>query len=1241
MAGAANPRHRGRSARVSTSSTRARKKNKPPKAARIKNQEDVVRGKEVSVRDSADEAQILYGEMRIGGNVTFIELSQDSAAYLQTGSEGDNNQLVFTAKTAGASGNAISIEFIMPPGNSSPTTVAVTGNAIAITLARSGSSSQTRLNDLIAAVEAHGAANALIRVQKLVTGTNGFITAGMDATPLSYGGGTWMHQMITLTAHEISGVDKLFLDEREVTFGGSPDPRWGTGIWDGKVFMAVQPGTATQQAQPDLVAQVPSKWTANHRQLGWSGAYLITVWNENVFPEQPAASFQVRGKPLYDPRSSSTAYSNNGALAIADFLMNAEYGFGIPQDRIHLQTWQDAANACDSVGFKVNGIFDVGSKEETLRQLEQAIAGEVVESGGMFYILPGVWRDPVLDLDENDLRGEVSMNTHVSMSDRFNCVRGTYVAPTSNYNITDFPPYTNSTYIAEDGRKIWLDLALNFVTDPLQAQKISKIELEKVRQGITLTWPGKVSCWFARIGENVRISYARFGFTNKLFKVIDMDFAVEQDGALGVNLILRETASAVFDWNNGDETEVDVAPNTNLPDPFNVPAPTNLTLTSGTSELYRKGDGTVVSRLKVSWDSDLNDFTVLAGGFEVQFKRSSDSEWSPWAIVSGSVDFVYILDVQDYKPPQQTTTYDVRVRAFNALEVKSAWVSVLNHQVIGKTAPPSAVQNFSAGVLDFGFSFLWPEIPDLDRDEYEIREGDSFDNFRSFVWRGKGTTARWEHVRAGLYNFWIKAIDTSGNYSTEATPADVQISGPGVTTVTAEVSGPNIIFRWSAEQGPFQIYDYILSYGPTYANSIQVTRANGNSFVHRVDWGGVRSFWVTAVDIAGNQGTPGLVTIQVNPPNTVRAFATQVVEQNVLLDWLPPLASSVLINGVSVPGIPVAYYEVYKGDTYEASLLIGTKYGTFHTYIERFGGIFTYHVVSVDTAGNKSIDPATASARVEEPDNFYIKEDNNLLINEAATLENAVEVPREPHREQNDIYFPIATTIPVEQLPTIINPTQAPGVESFQAWWDNNGWENLQEAVDRGYDAPFLAPTTTVPGRIRWLVDYEVTLSSSFINFQYGVENLGDPITFVPTIRISEDGINFEEFQGATQVFAENFRYVEYILDFQGTSDKAFGKLTTARAIISLKRETEYQIVEALAANHGAGGTFFEFQKDFLDVEDIQATVWGVAADLGIPIINFADDIANPVGARVLLFDIEGNPIDGTLRIQITGAVNP
>jgi len=867
------------------------KKNRSKETRRRKRKKNIVRGKEVSVTESSSELQVIYGEMRVGGVITFLETNQDSSAYLITGDSAQNNQLLWTAKTAGSSGNQITLT-LTSTGTVAAISISVVNKAITVALKSSGGTPLSTLNEVIAAVRADAAASALVSIDKLVGGTNG-VPVGLSQTPFAYGGGTWLHQVVTLTGHEINSIQKLYLDGREVTFGASPDPRWATGVFADRVFMAYKYGTDDQEVMIDLHFQLPLKWTTDHRQRGCAHAYILTVWDPNLFPEgHPEISFLVRGKPLYDTRTSTTAYSKNSALALADFMTSTKYGLGIPWADIDTTTLNDSANVCDEAvslaaggtepRYSTNGVFDGSqSKEEVFEQLKAAMAGDVVEQGGKYFIYAGKYRTPTVTLTEADLRGEFNISTAVSRSESFNFARGTYASPQANYNETDIPHIKNSTYIAQDGGARYEDFTLNFVTSPSQAQRLLKIELEQSRQGISVVWPGTIALLQLRVNDVVNVTLARYGWSSKPFEVQNIDYAEDGDGSLGLDLVLRETASGVYDWNNGEETTVDLAPNTNLPDPQDAPEPTNVTVTSGTAELYLRNDGAVFSRAKVSWTAAASPFVVSGGSYEIQFKQSSSSVWSNSFNTPGGQTFHHILDVLD------RVSYDFRIRSVNSLGYASDWVEVLNHIVVGKTEPPSDVTVFSGFVTDLGVQFSWTEIADLDRDRYELRYGASWDA-GTLVGRIKGNSFRWENLVAGTYRVFIKALDTSSNYSTSPAFVDIIINGPNpIRGFTADATGKNVFLDWQQPiPSTLSVQEYDVYKGIDFASSIFVGKVFGTFHTYIELVGGDYTYWVVAIDVGGNRSSEVSATATVQPTEDFELHSEEDLDNNVESTYL-------------------------------------------------------------------------------------------------------------------------------------------------------------------------------------------------------------------------------------------------------------------------------------------------------------------------------------------------------------------
>lgn len=852
------------------------RKDKKRDTGRRKNKNKLLKGKEVSVREAAVEGQVVYGEMKFGGTITFIETSQESKAYVISGDDGNQNALLWTYKTSGSSGNAVTLQIVLPASNPA-IGISVVGNAITITLKSTAGVSQTTMSQLITAVQADGTLNPLVSIAKMNVNHNGLVLA-FPTTAMQYGGGSWLHQIVTVACHEISEITELYLDNRLVTFGASPDPRWGTGIWANKVFMSWEYGTDTQIAQKDLNHQLPLRWTTNHRSQGCGFVYLILIWDANLFAEgHPEIIFKGKGKPVYDTRTSTTGFSKNAALIVADFLNNSRYGFGVSYSDIDTTALNDAADICDAgvplngggtePQFEINGIFDTSQdRETTLNQLLAAMDGTIVRQGTKWFIYASEYRTPTVTLTEDDLRGTLTVSTHISKSDCFNSVRGTFVSPQADYNETDVPMITNSTYVTEDGLQIFEDMALNFVTSSGQAQRLFKIALERSRQGIIVTFPATIAALQNKVTDVIFLTLPRFGWSAKTFEITDMAYAEEADGTLGVDLELREIASGVFDWSSGEETIVDLSPNSNLPSATDVAEPTNVTLTSGTSELDKRLDGSIFSRLKVAWTASTTEFVITGGHYDIQYKKSAESDWSTATSIPGGNTFHRILDLKD------GVSYDVRIRAVNSLNYASDWVTVNGHVVVGKTEPPSDVASLTTRVTDAGIVLTWPKITDIDADRYELRIGASWITGSLIARvRGEGDSylytfgalaanlARAEGLSktSGTHNIRIKAIDTSGNYSTNDTVSILIISDPNVVIgFGTTVIDQNVLLDWDEPlPSTITVNEYDVYKGDTFASAAKIGTVFGTFHTYIEQLGGTFTYWVVSVDLGGNRST--------------------------------------------------------------------------------------------------------------------------------------------------------------------------------------------------------------------------------------------------------------------------------------------------------------------------------------------------------------------------------------------------
>lgn len=209
------------------------------------------------------------------------------------------------------------------------------------------------------------------------------------------------------------------------------------------------------------------------------------------------------------------------------------------------------------------------------------------------------------------------------------------------------------------------------------------------------------------------------------------------------------------------------------PDPDNdgvINAPTNLALESGTTHLLIGTDGTIFSRLFVQWAATTDERAI---GYELQYKKSSDSTWLFAGDVLGrSTAQSYIAPIQD------GIDYDVRVRASDQFRATSNWLTATNHTAVGKTAPPEDVISFVAMQNGNVVVFRWNQVADVDLAGYEIRYGPltetSWEDATPLTKVTKGTTITSAAIPPGTWRTYIKAVDTSGNYSASAVIADIE-----------------------------------------------------------------------------------------------------------------------------------------------------------------------------------------------------------------------------------------------------------------------------------------------------------------------------------------------------------------------------------------------------------------------------------------------------------------------------------
>ena len=583
----------------------------------------------------------------------------------------------------------------------------------------------------------------------------------------------FLHRIMVFAGHEIQSYDEIYLNDEVVTIDGTGNVT-SPARYNGFVRIKRYFGTTTQIADADLVDETTGlavdagRWTTAHRLQGIAYLYIRFKYNQDKFPNGvPTVSATIKGKKVYNPDTATTAWSDNPALCLRDYLTSA-YGLNQPASRIEDTAVITAADICDELvsgqkRYTCSGSFTTGSSPN------QIISDILTSMGGLFWYSQGKWRmkaakyvTPTVTLDENDLRSGISLSTRHSRRNNFNKVKGTFRGAESEWQVADYPAVTDAVFLTADNNiESIVDVPLPFTSDSVTAQRLANIFLRRNREQLTFSASFGLRAFQVEVGDFVYINNTRFGWTNKPFEVTNWTFGLTDGLDLQVQMTLREISSPVFTLQDASIFENN---NTNLPSAF-FAEPVGLSVTGEVRVINETLTDVIIAAVSATQPTNVERV-------EVQFKKTAATRWT----------VVGVGDLGDYEAVaiDPSTTYDIRARSYSFLGVKSDWTYIDAYQPVGLAAPPSDVTNFRANLNGGVINLEWNPIPDLDLSYYLIRHaleetGATFANSTTALEKVSrpGTSAS-VPTRPGTYA--IRAYDKLGNPSVNSTQVVVPVA---------------------------------------------------------------------------------------------------------------------------------------------------------------------------------------------------------------------------------------------------------------------------------------------------------------------------------------------------------------------------------------------------------------------------------------------------------------------------------
>jgi len=730
----------------------------------------------------------------------------------------------------------------------------------------------------------------------------------------------YLHLVIALAGHEVEEIgDVYFNDELALTGAGSAAQGRFTGYAD--IYKKL--GSDTQTVETNLETATSGltngKWTSNHRLRGIAYVYVRLTWSDQVWTGGiPNISAMVKGKKVYDPRTTTTAYSANAALCLRDYLTSSTYGLGMSSSEIDDTAFTAAANICDEQvevkpvtspatyenRYETNGVlYTSASPDENVGKLLSAMGGLVAYSGGKIVPYAAGYRIPTVTLTDTDFAGGISVQTKTSSRDRVNAVKGVFVSEKSEWQPTDFPPVTSTTFYTQDNSiRYWRDVVLPMTTSSSAAQRIARIELLRARQELTFTARFRLDAMQVRAGDTVMVTLSKFGWSAKVFEVISWNFVA--DGSppqLAIEMTLRETASSVYDWSTSDEVQVDTTPTTTLPDPFALDAPTNLTLTAdGTTQLIQ-ADGTALPRIKVAWSAPSEEFIQSGGDVVIEYKQGNSTTYLTWSRVDGDQTLDYISsDVRI------GTSYDVRIYGLSYFQIATSYLTA-SVTVAKDTTAPATPTSLTASVgTGKAVSLDWADNTEPDLSEYGIYRN------TTGVTPANDATDKIAEVRASrfvdtevaigtTYYYWVNAYDLVENvsgFSSRVTAVPTYVSGGSVDpSAPATPNAPTF-----SSDGTYVSSDGTSVARITLTAPAMPTLGKILSILYRRSGS---SDWIVA-----NQIDSGSIAVSVDDltPNVAYEFAARAISNFDILSATSATLSRTAPSNTTAPSAPTAAY---------------------------------------------------------------------------------------------------------------------------------------------------------------------------------------------------------------------------------------------------------------------------------------------------------------------------------------------
>jgi hypothetical protein len=188
-------------------------------------------------------------------------------------------------------------------------------------------------------------------------------------------------------------------------------------------------------------------------------------------------------------------------------------------------------------------------------------------------------------------------------------------------------------------------------------------------------------------------------------------------------------------------------------------------------DTYRLKDGTILSDIIVNFSEP--DYKYIRY-FNIYYDIAESGTWRLAGIAYQSGYKIKALP--------NLTTIKVKITTLSLYNQESLGVVSSVYNITGKDSPPANISKFN--IIQNGAILKVVITPNNEPDtrNYELRRGANWETsvlVKTFI----ENTTTFTATEEGTQTYWIKAVDNSGNYSVDATKANINVSGLPVQNI--------------------------------------------------------------------------------------------------------------------------------------------------------------------------------------------------------------------------------------------------------------------------------------------------------------------------------------------------------------------------------------------------------------------------------------------------------------------------